>query len=727
MSFLNPGLLAFGAAVAVPVLIHLLNRRRFRTVTWAAMRFVRASLERNRRRMELEDWLLLLLRCLIVALFALALARPALRSAGSWLQSRRVTAVVVVDTSGSMAAVDGGGTRLDRAREAAEQVVDAFPQGSAAAVLTVGDRVSALVPEPSFDLNLVRKAVREVTPTELGTDHAVGVAAALEALEGRTSLRKEIVLITDRQASGWKRLPEIAAMMRERGEDVRLRVVMVGEPLEDNLGVVSVGRSPGFVPAGQVVRFDAEVANHGAGRVRQVRATLQINDGPPVDEMVLDQLEPGEVRRVTLYGRMPGEGFHAVTVGLPADRMPSDDRRTVVVEAVKQVRVLVVDGDPGSNSGFFLRNALQPVPAEEKAAYYLQPQVVGVGQVGVARLSDFDAVVMADVPVMPPTAVDNLTRYVREGGALLVFPGPQAVPAFYNGELGGRAGLMPAALGVVRGNPEEEGGVSGLVLQASGHQHPVFALWNEPGAGSLAAVRFRAAWELLPRGAGTNAVPGGDAGSGAGAAQVMVRFDDGTPAAVEGVVGRGRVMLFSSTAGTGWNDLAVRPAFVPLLHRAIASIAEVQGERYNVRVGGRVALREATELAGRDVGIVPPGLAERRWVRTLRAVPGASLLEWDETPRAGVYRVTLPGVTRPLAVFAAQPDPDESDLSELGEERRGELGRLGQVVDWEPGLDLKAALERERVGVELWLPLALGVLLLGVVEVWLAQQFSRPK
>jgi hypothetical protein len=103
------------------------------------------------------------------------------------------------------------------------------------------------------------------------------------------------------------------------------------------------------------------------------------------------------------------------------------------------------------------------------------------------------------------------------------------------------------------------------------------------------------------------------------------------------------------------------------------------------------------------------------------------LLEWDNTVMAGVYRVAMAGLTSPLAVFAVQPDPAESDLTELTAERRAELEKVGQVIEWSTGMDIRSIFDRERVGVELWLPLALAVLLLGVVEVWLAQHFSRPK
>jgi hypothetical protein len=719
MSFLNPALLFFASAVAVPILIHLLNRRRFQRVTWAAMRFVQASLEKNRRRMQLEDLLLLLLRCLVVALLAFALARPAVRSASARFGGARVDAVVILDRSASLRATDGARARFDLARQAAEAAVDAFPSGSSVAVLFAGDRVSAPLPEPSPDLNLARKVLREAVPSELATDHGAALTAALDILKGRTALRKEIVLVTDRQATGWRRLPEIEGLLEQAGRDTRLRVVFVGEPLEDNLAVSSVTRSAGFASVRDPMRFLVEVTNHGALPVRQVRVTLHLDGGPAVDESVLDVLAAGESRRVTFFARFSDEGFHSVTARLPGDRMPADDERTVVVPVVGEVRVLVVDGDPESNSAFFLKHALQPVPADVAPQYFLQPRVVTAAQLAVTRFSDFGAVVLADPPALAAPVIDQLVRYVADGGALLVFPGPKANPDFYRRELVERAGLLPATLGKVRGQADSEESL--MRLQSSGYRHPVFSLWNDTGAGSLGTPRFRAAWELLPAAARTNA------SGGVETSEPMVLFSDGTPAAFERVVGRGRVMIFSSTAGTAWNDLAVRPVFVPLLHRSIAALTDARERRYNLRVGGLAQLTFPGELTGREVAVAGPGRPERRVTTTLRASGGGAGFEFEGTERAGLYRIAPAGGGADLAVIATQPDPMESVLIDVTAERLAEIARWSQVVDWSADLDLRTAFDRERMGLEFWLPLALAVLLLGGVETWLAQRFSRPK
>ena len=160
MSFLNPILLFGLAAVSVPIVIHLLNRRKFQKVVWGAMRFLQTSVERNQRRMRMEDLILLALRCLLVALLALALARPAAKSLGA-ASSGKVTGVILLDNSFSMGVSDGAATRFDKARQTAEQALDSLPPGSSAAVFLASDVVQPVIPEPTFDLNLVRKTDRK--------------------------------------------------------------------------------------------------------------------------------------------------------------------------------------------------------------------------------------------------------------------------------------------------------------------------------------------------------------------------------------------------------------------------------------------------------------------------------------------------------------------------------------------------------------------------------------
>ena len=170
MNFLNPLMLAGLGAISVPVIIHMLNRHRVRRVTWAAMRFLHISVARNQRRLNIEDWLLLALRCLLLALLALALARPAFHGSAAINRGRTaVTGLILLDNSYSMGLTDGTQSRFDRARKYAETIIDSLPATSQTAVWLASDVVRGLIPEPTRDLNLARKILREAPLSDRGT------------------------------------------------------------------------------------------------------------------------------------------------------------------------------------------------------------------------------------------------------------------------------------------------------------------------------------------------------------------------------------------------------------------------------------------------------------------------------------------------------------------------------------------------------------------------------
>ena len=428
MSFLNPILLAGLAAVAVPIIIHLLNRRRFQRVVWAAMRFLKLSVEQNQRRMRLEDMILLALRCLLLALLALALARPAILSQASAVFGQsKVTGVIVLDQSASMGVSDGAQTRFDKARQAAEQVLDSLPAGSATAVIFASVLAHGAIPEPTFDLNLARKVLREAPLTDRATDLLPAMEKALDTLRGRLALRKEVYLITDGQAGGWRHLAGIQQLLEKSKSEIGTQIVLVNEHEDRNLCVSELRLASGLSPARHPLRFEVQVANHGRDEARAVHVSLSVNREPPSDEFTIDAIPPGASKSISLFAKLPGPGFHSITARLPEDRLPADDVRTVAARALQEVRVLLVDGEPGleprDSETFFLRHALVPVPPDHAAEYFIKTTAITGAELSQARLDDFDAVALANVADLSEAAVQGIEGYLRRGGGLMVFLG----------------------------------------------------------------------------------------------------------------------------------------------------------------------------------------------------------------------------------------------------------------------------------------------------------------
>ncbi len=725
MGFLNPLLLAGAAAVAVPIIVHLLNRRKFQRVVWGAMRFIKASVDQNQRRMKIEDLILLALRCLILALLALALARPAMKTSTTDIFGQtKVTGVLLLDNSFSMGVSDGAETRFDKARKAAEQAIDALPAGSATAVLLASDIAQGLIPEPTYDLNLARKSIREAKLSDRASDLAPAIQKAIENLKGRSALRKEIYLVTDGQATGWRQLGDIQKSLEQTKAEIKSHILLVGSKEERNLGVSGLTVAGGLTPVNRPIRFEVQITNFGKEEAKNVRVTLAVGSEPSGDEIIVPLLRPGETVGVSLFGKLRSEGFHPVTARIPDDRLLADNKRTVVCRAIREARVLLVDGEPGSeprdSETFILGHALVPVPALDRENYFVKTTTVTAVELAGTRLDDFDAILLANVSDFPEATVKALEQYLKRGGGLMVFPGAKVNAGFYNDVLFARHALLPAALGPAEGNADQEEKFA--TLQTRNYEHPVTALWNNPGAGTLASARFFRAFKLEPAPENQKQAVGD-----AGPARVVLRYADGAPAIMERAWGLGRVFLFSSTADTAWNDLPVRPAFLALVQRVLGSLVQRQDESLNVPVGQEFTRQVSADLVGRDAQIAGPSQsAATRELRRVELINGVPTLRFAGTDSGGAYEATVndpPAVIR----FAAQPDSRESDLAELAAEDKEKLKAVAHVYDWSPGVSLRELVEKERVGTEFWLPVALLVLALAALETWLAQWFSRAK
>ncbi len=727
MAFLNP-LMLFGiAAVSAPIIIHLLNKRKFQRVTWAAMRFLKTSIEKNQRRMRIEDLLLLIVRCAMVALLAILLARPAIRAAtASGLFGKAETAaVIIIDHSYSMSQTDGVTSRFDQARDAATQIIDSLPTGSSAAVLLASDAVKGLIPEPTFDLNLARKTIRDdARLSDRSTDLFPAIRQAMDILQRRPALRREIYLVTDDQRIGWRQLDAIRREMESAADKIQSNIVFVGSPEERNLGIGDLRLATGLPAMDQPLRFDAQVNNTGLVEASMVRVVLSMNDDPsPVDETTIDTIPAGESRSVSLFARMRSDGHHTVTAALSPDRVPADDRRTIAVRALTQVRVLLVDGDRGREARdseiFFLRHALMPVPASEADGYFVQAASMSPLDLDSARFDDFDAVVLANVTDVSNRTLENIDAYLQRGGGLVVFPGNNTRAAFYNERMFEKHRWLPAAFGALQG--DETNDEVFRRLQGKDFNHAIASVWRDPAAGSPAAARFYKSYELQPDTRGATDL--------AGEPLVILNYADGSPAVMERSWGQGRVIQFSSTADTAWNDLAVHPGiFVPLIRRSIGSIVQQQDDALNVPAGQKFIYRASPELLGRDAVISPPGGEEAaKDIRRIELLDRSAALQFEETGIGGAYRVEIGTDPATILKFAAQPDASESRLEPITQAQKESLAGAANVVDFTPGVSLEAVIEQQRVGTELWYPLAIMLLALAMAETCLAHWFSRSK
>ncbi len=728
MTFLNFGALFGLAAVSIPIIIHLLNKMQVREMAWAAMRFLQESIEKNQRRLQMEDILLLLLRCLLVALLVLVLSRPTWQSKSITGGSHQVTAVLIIDNSYSMGMTNGIQTRLERAQAAAEQILQAFPTGSSSALYFAADDVQPVIAQPTYDFNLLRKTIREAKLTDRSTDLTNALQMAVATLQKEGSGSKEIYLITDGQANGWPAMDQLKQQLAEIQKQIVVHLVLVGDAAESNLGVTGLRVESGLTPVNQQLRCAVDVLNGSDTEVRDVRVSLMVDDQPAGDEQIIPSIMAGATGSVSLFAKLRTEGYHTITAKIPHDRLPADDQRTVAVRAISDVKVLLVQGGLGQRGpqadDFFVRNALVPVAPAGVADYFIKTTTIPASQLAMTSLDSYDAVFLLNVDSLEAGTVDPIVNYVKQGGGLVIFPGTHSDPSYYNEKLGA-GGFLPARLGFSKGQPDQQ--AKFFTLQTKDYDNPITTLWNDPTVGTLTQVHFAAYYQLTPR---PWKEPAKDEPTPlAGQPRVVLHFaNSDDPVAVEQTWGSGRVIMFSSTATTAWNDFPVHPAFVPFMQRVLGALVEREDEGLNVRVGQKFSYSVSNDLLNKDVSVVVPGQTDPPRVSgQVSLVNGLPVVQFSDTNEAGAYRVIIGNSPGTILYFAAQSDPAESNLTPLSDEQLKSLSDVADIIKWNPNVDLTPKLTAARVGRELWWPLLIAALVIATIETFLAQRFTQSK
>lgn len=721
LGFASLPMLAGLGAASIPVVLHLLNRRQFREVRFAAMRFLLAAIRKNQRRVRIEQWLLLAIRTLLVMLVVAAMARPFLESYIPILAGQRTHRVIVLDGSLSMGTKVGEKARFDQAKELAERLVRDARPGDPLSVVVMGDPPKVVIREPSANRDEVRKELAEVTLPHGSTDLTASFEAIARVLGSSTIPRKEVIVLSDLQAASWRKgggpdeglRRAIAKLETQRPHSV---VIDVGKDAGTNRAITSLRVDPSLVTTGIVPSpaITVAVRNFAPSTADNVKVRLIVDGKVGPDRTISIAANAEEVVAFPYDFTAPGE--HLVEARIDEDTLPLDDRRWLALPVRDAFHVLLVDGDPKAEAfrseTDFLAAALSP---EADSAGVASPVKVEVGPesaLGRRDLTKFDAVVLCNIARVTPGEVAALESYLKQGGGVVVFGGDRVKADNYNALLfNGGKGLLPAEIGDPVG--ETDGRSVPFEFNALGFRHPIvaeFAGQDPTVTAGLTRVKTARYQKLkVPR---------------ASPATVALAFDKtGDPAVVEAPRYRGRVVQVATTADTGWTTWPLHQSFPAVMLQAVTQAAAGRVGGRNVRVGQPMEQDLPASAAGAPASIRRP---DGRTVPAKVAAAGdVAQLRFEETDIEGPYQVKLGAPANLDSTYAANPDPAESDPRKL--DRAGLAEALpGWNFDYRADASslMNSTASVGRRG-ELHRPLLWGVLALLLIEAALAWRFGH--
>ena len=726
-AFISPGLLtaAMGAAAA-PILIHLLARRRFKRIRWAAIDFLLSAQRRNRRRINMEDWVLAALRCLAVVFLGLIVARPFILAAGMGAVgggSKHTERIFVIDDSFSMGYKSGGSTSFDRAKVAVRRLIESIRSESPDDTVTLLRATAVDEPLESgtylddTQTEELLARLEALSPSQRSMDPPTVVNGLADLLESAGGIvNAAVYVISDFQREDWAggRGPEredeggsglLDPLAAWAGEDRGLRVVLVnvGDHQAANTAITNLDVLGGQLVAGTPATIRATLANHAprAAEGLQIRTTI---GGAGQTVKTVRELGARQEASVELRVEFVRAGFEPLRVELAPDALPVDNERFGAPEINDAVRILIVSGEPSADESLdevlFLTTALRP---EGEVFSGNELEVIDETELEEHDLAGFHLVILANVYRVSEPAVDALERFVREGGGLIIALGDQVDADLYNAALyrDGK-GLAPARLTEVKRVADPVG----LVIKD--RLHPaVRGLSREGDPLGISQIAYFQFFECEPVRDVDGEINQSLSPRSPRTARVVASYNDAEEHAafVEHSYGRGRVLLLTSAIDKEWNDWPDHPTYLPVLMEMVHHIARQSGGGMDGRVGEAIEFTIDPATFEPDLVVRTPAYPAEQEVGVTATLSGNGpglRVTWEQTDISGIYQFLLArrdgGET--VRMVPVNVDPRESDLLMAQED---ELRRaMGQVpVEYVEGTDQLAQTGDER-RTELW-------------------------
>ena len=732
MTFLNISLLAGTALIAVPIILHLIMRRKPMLLEFPALRFVQKKHDTNQRKLNLRHLLLLLLRVGAIALLAFALARPSVQLGGALgSQEAPVAAALVFDAAPRMEYLRENQTRLQAARRMGLWLLAQLPQESEIAVLDTHLGAGAF----QVDRSTARHGVEhlEIAPNSQPLTSAVD--EALRLLKQSSLARKEMYIFTDLSRAAWplSQASQLQDSLKKLpGVGIYIIDVGVANPVNYSLGELRLSdevlsnRSP--------LTIETELASVGASDQRTVELYINEIKGSGVfsskqtpglsmpeektpDPFILEKrsmesvtVAPGEARQIEFRLGSLELGSHQGFLRIVGqDGLAADDTRYFSVEVKPPWRILIAAPKPADSYALFLTEALAPSVFRKRGQARFDCEIVNLEDLLKKHLPDYAAVCLLDPAPLEPSGWQKLSDYVAEGHGVAIFLGRNAAPidSFNTPQA---QELLPGDLLRQARRPEGD-----LFLTPRDLQHPILAPFRAQ-SGSVPWQLFPVFryWEL------DKTHPG---------VVVVLPFSDGRPAMLERPIGSGRAVTMTTPVSdrpnqNPWNLLPVGEAwpFMILVNQMAAYLVGGGNEHLNYFAGQTAVLQLDPESKRSNYLLTGPGGVSM----PLSADPQHNRLVITVAEQPGNYRVRSggreAGFDRGLSINLA---PEQTQLERISKNELSEIFGLHKIRIAQTKEQIDRDISMGRVGRELFAPLILALAVFLALEAILANRFYR--
>jgi len=716
MTFLNP-LVLFGLiAAAVPVLLHLLNLRKLRTIEFSTLTFLKELQQTKIRKLKLRQLLLLIVRTLLIAFIILAFARPALRGTflGGIGTQTHSTIVIIFDDGFAMQANDEQGERLKQAKTAAEQILDIVKNGDELYLLKLSDLPRVTINPAAHDPNVLRTVLRETQFSEIHHTLQEAFTACLGLLRHSVNVNKEIYVVGTLQKTLFA-----LSQNRQTGDSLldqhaKIFLCPIGSKTIENVAVDSVDVKTVILEKDKPATVYASFRNFGSTTLNNYVASIYLDGVKAAQGNISTEPFGSASLRFSVIPKR--SGFLSGYVELETDAIETDNRRYFTMYIPDQINTTIVGTDDaankflslalhaGSGTGDHSLLTLQQFP-EEKL-----PQI---------DLNHVDVLVCTNIRSMSSNDAGRIRSFLENGGGLILFPGNGMDLRNYNTSFLPLLDIPP-----IEGMMSAQG--NGISFQNIDLDHPLFATIFEQerttNKSNQHTIESPAIRQAVHRQTGKHG-------------QTVIGMSNGDPFLSEHTLGNGKILVYSVSPTLSWSDFPVKGIFAPLMYRSIIYVSPKEHRQSSYMTGmqpvltiphttGTAEKQFTMKAPDGNEEIVRPSIASAHGSEFTAALTCTSPL----LKTSGIYGVK--NGTTTISEFAVNIDPQESDtrlaksdeMEPLWKHFGIESGRIEQITK---GEQIQSTVLQSRFGTELW-RYCIGIaLLLALLEMAIARDSRK--
>ena len=688
-AFLNTVILSALGLSLIPVLIHLLNRKKSKLIVFSSLDFLKSLQKKKMKKVKIRQILLLIIRTAVLLLAVMAFARPVskIQEQGAIDAHTKTSVVILIDNSVATSYLSEKGMILDEIKLKTEQILNYLKEGDEAVIIATAGNLAASNTAFTQNFTQLKALTKEITYRNARSNINDALYWANKALESARNVNREIYILTPFFSSGFTD----EKITQQNGAKL-IFVDCSVQPI-NNVGIQSVQILSKIIETHKPVELRAVVRNFSKERIQDLMLSVYLG-GKRVGQASLTI--NGEDDAIVDMKITPTKtGFLHGSIEIDDDLLGADNRRFFHLFIPPRIQVLLAGNSARDTE--FIRLAINP---ESLSSMPIRVKTVNAKQLAIENLGEYHVIILSNVPRLDDALMRRLEAFLSSGKGLLLIPGSDADAANYN------TFLSKIGFGKITGIIDNlsYSGVSTGIGRVD-YSHPIISGIYDQKVVNERSMESPDFMKLFMT-------------ERTGPSKTVIAYSNNASFMEETGIKSFNALFFTSAVDLSWNNWPIKGIFVPLINRSINYLyfRNYDGNR-SYATGKTVELRLATTSSD-EIAIMDPNGVEL--IPKTKQEGEDLLVSVTSTELMGTYSLIQRGEIK--SMFDVNLDAEDLVFGRISKKRLDELfSSGGDYIVAGAADNIENIILQSRYGTELWKWLIFGTFLLLIIELLLSQ------